>query len=50
MKAPAVLLCLAFASTVHAVDADRFMPYGESLFGPYRDDLCTYIDRLWSRR
>jgi hypothetical protein len=40
MKAPAALLCLAIASTVQAVDADRFMPFGETPFGPYRPQIC----------
>jgi hypothetical protein len=40
MKAPAALLCLALAPTVQAFDADRFMPFGEAPFGPYRPQIC----------
>jgi len=40
MKANAVLLSLAMASTVYAVDADRFMPYGETPFSAYRPQIC----------
>lgn len=40
MKVPAALLCLALASAAQAVDASRFMPFGEAPFGPYRPQLC----------
>jgi hypothetical protein len=40
MKAPAALLCLALASSAQAVDPDRFTPFGETPFGPYRPQIC----------
>lgn len=40
MRAAAALLCLAAASAAQAVDAARFMPFGEAPFGPYRPQLC----------
>lgn len=36
LAALAGLLC----STVHAVDANRFMPFDEAPFGPYRAQIC----------
>lgn len=29
-----------FCSTVHAVDPNRFMPFDEAPFGPYRAEVC----------
>jgi hypothetical protein len=40
VRAGAALLCLALAATAQAVDAERFMPFGEPPFGPYRAQLC----------
>jgi hypothetical protein len=36
----AALLCLALAPAAQAVDADRFMPFGEQPFGPYQPQTC----------
>lgn len=40
MKTAAALLCVALASTAQAVDADWFIPFGETPFGPYRPQIC----------
>lgn len=34
------LLAGLFCGTVHAVDANRFMPFDEAPFGPYRAQVC----------
>jgi hypothetical protein len=40
VKAPATLLCLALAQAASAVDPERFKPYAEAPFGPYRAQVC----------
>ncbi len=35
-----------FCGTVHAVDANRFMPFDEAPFGPYRAEVCDkFLDQ-----
>jgi hypothetical protein len=40
MRAAAALLLLGVVLPAAAVDPDRFMPYGEAPFGPYRAEVC----------
>ncbi len=40
MKPTAALLGLMIAWSAHAVDAGRYMPFGEMPFGPYRPQIC----------
>jgi len=35
-----VVLAALFCGTAHAVDANRFMPFEEAPFGPYRAQVC----------
>ena len=35
-----VTLAVLFCGTAYAVDANRFMPFAEAPFGPYRAQLC----------